>query len=661
MSKHLILGNGNLLVGLDKYAFVRDLYFPFVGLENHIGGRHMHRVGVWVDGTLEWLNHPHWNVRVGSEREALSGSTSAVNDAMGVDVVMTDTVYNEKNIFLRKVTVTNKRDVRREIKVYFGQEFEIYQSHQGDTGFFDPLHHAIVHYNGRRVFLANGSIDGQSFTDYTTGIFEIEGKEGSYRDAEDGMLSQNPIEYGRTDSVIGFYASWGPGESKDVYYWMTVADTIKGATELHYYVVEKSPEHLMRTTHDFWRAWVNKYKFNFRGLSEAEVSLFKKSLLIVRAHADNRGGIIASADSDMLQNGRDTYGYVWPRDAVFAVMALDGAGDTNVAKRFFEFCDATLSSDGYFMHKYRPDRSLGSSWHPWVKNGTMELPIQEDETALVLYALRHYYDISKDIEFIESVYTTLIKKSADFMVRYRDARTGLPKSSYDLWEEKFGTSTFTSATVYGGLSAAAYFADVLGKKDDYKKYSSAAEEVKNGIMAYLYDKGSGNFHKMIVTKDNTTVFDSVIDASSVYGVFKFKILAPDDARLVRAVENMKEKLSRSGTGGITRYENDRYYNDNPAGSPGNPWFVTTLWLAQYYVARAKKESDFDEVKKWLAWTAKNALHSGVLSEQLRAETGEQLSATPLAWSHAEYIITIINYLDKMEELGICDKCNPVID
>ena len=39
------------------------------------------------------------------------------------------------------------------------------------------------------------------------------------------------------------------------------------------------------------------------------------------------------------------------------------------------------------MHKYRPDKSLGSSWHPWVRNGKPELPIQEDETALVIYAL----------------------------------------------------------------------------------------------------------------------------------------------------------------------------------------------------------------------------------------------------------------------------------
>ena len=42
-------------------------------------------------------------------------------------------------------------------------------------------------------------------------------------------------------------------------------------------------------------------------------------------------------DSDTLQHGKDTYAYVWPRDAAYAALALDRAGDTNVAERFFTF------------------------------------------------------------------------------------------------------------------------------------------------------------------------------------------------------------------------------------------------------------------------------------------------------------------------------------
>ena len=196
-------------------------------------------------------------------------------------------------------------------------------------------------------------------------------------------------------------------------------------------------------------------------LGQEVIGLFQKSLLIMRAHVSGNGAIIASGDSNTLQKGKDTYCYVWPRDAAIAALALSEAGDTHVAKLFFSFCDRVISADGYFMHKYSPDESLGSSWHPWLRAGQFQLPIQEDGTALVLHTLWRYYEISKDLEFIETIYNSLIKLTADFLVLYRDERTGLPKPSYDLWEERFGITTFTASSVTGALRAAAKFASLL--------------------------------------------------------------------------------------------------------------------------------------------------------------------------------------------------------
>ncbi len=659
MPKSLALGNGNMLVCLDKHAQVRDLFFPYVGLENHVGGAYVHRVGVWVDGEMRWLSHPSWKVSVNCGKDALVSNIKATNSDLKIDLNFIDAVYNEKDIFLRKVTVYNKSDKRREVKLYFGHEFEIYESHRGDTSYFDPIGHSVIHYNGRRVFLINGRYEDRGFDDYTTGIFKIEGREGSFKDAEDGMLSQNPIEHGLTDSVVGFYFSIGPNENKEVYYWMTVSETIKGAQDLNDYILKKSPEHLIRTTADFWKAWVNKYNFSFYGLDESAVLLFKKSLFNIRAHTDNRGAIIASGDSDMLQSGRDTYSYMWPRDGAFSAIALDMAGDTNVTRRFFEFCNNVITDDGYLMHKYRPDESLGSSWHPWVRGGDVQLPIQEDETALVIYALWKHYEIAKDLEFVEKIYNSLIKNAADFMVEYRDKETGLPKPSYDLWEEKLGISTFSCATVYGALIAAANFAKILGKRKSEAIYRETAEEIKQAILKYLYDEESGTFHKMVNFKDGEIIYDRTLDMSSVYGIFAFDVLDVEDKRLERAVKNVESRLiCKTYVSGVVRYEGDPFHR-RAENVPGNPWFITTLWLAQYYIKKAKKESDFNEVKKWLDWTVDNSRASGVLSEQLDPYSGEQLSAAPLTWSHAEFVITVIKYLDKMEELGLCKKCDPL--
>lgn len=660
MSRSIVLSNGELCVALDKNASVRDIYYPHVGLEDHVRGHYIHRVGVWIDGQMSWLSDdPAWQIAISCEEEALASSIVARHPGLQVELSFKDVVYNERPVFIRRVTVTNEADRDREIKLYFAHQFEIYKSHGSDTAYFDPISHSIIHYKGRRVFLIGAALDNEPFQDYATGRTNFQGKEGSHRDADDGQLSKNPIEHGPADSVIGLYGTYVAGQSRTAYYWLAAAQSIADAEELNQYVVKKSPEHIVRTTADYWRAWVNAYEWNFYGLKPEHVALFKRSLMYVRAHVDIDGGIIASVDSDMLQYGLDTYSYVWPRDSAYTALTLDRAGDTNVAKRFFEFCRATITDQGYFMHKYLPDRSLGSSWHPWIKDGKFQLPIQEDETALVIYALREHYAHSRDLEFLEMMFSSLVEKAADFLVEYRDPETKLPQPSYDLWERKRGTSTFTSSTVYGALVAAAELSKILGKEKHEARYQKAAKEIQEGILTHLWDEKSGVFVNMLNREGGESVYDRTIDISSCYGVFSFGVLPENDIRLARAWDTSVRVLSDGiATGGLARFENDDYYRV-PGPSTGNPWILTTLWYAEYLIANARAEADFERVREIFSWVVRHAQSSGVLSEQLHPQTGEQICAAPLTWAHAEYVSTVLKYLDRLEELGIARGTNPV--
>jgi len=651
-----ILGNGSLLVALDGFGQVRDLYFPHVGLEDHVRDGARNRIGVYVDGEVSWFgDDDRWVIDMSIHEDSLSSSLTARNEAMGVELLFTDTVYNESPIFIRKVVVRNLWDSSRELKVYFGQEIEIHRSPVGGSAYYDPADGTLIHYKGKRVFLVGGMIGDSPISDYAIGLSGYAEKEGTFRDAEDGLLSKNSIEHGPVDSVIGFYGTYNGQEEKTIHYWLCAGESLERAKELHAYLLKKTPAHLIRTSGSYWHAWVNKYTWSFYGLTPEQIALFKKSLMLVRAHVDDDGGIIASPDSDMLQGGKDTYAYVWPRDAAYAAMALDHAGDPNVAKRFFSFCQNVIRDEGYFMHKYLPDGSLGSSWHPWVKDGKTQLPIQEDETALVIYALNEHYKHSKDLEFLETLYNPLVAKAADFMVTYRDKATGLPLPSYDLWEEQRGVSTFTASAVYGALMAAAEMATLLGKDKSAKRYREAADEVRSGILAHLYDEKSGTFVKLLDPDTNQP--DTTLDVSSVYGVFSFGVLPADDPRLARAFDATFAALSVGvEIEGIGRYENDAYYRTSDGS---NPWFVTTLWYAEYLTARAKTEEELEAVKNIFTFVVNRALPSGILSEQLDPKTGAQLSVAPLMWSHAAYVTAVLKYLDKLEGLGVCVACNPI--
>lgn len=657
MARSAILGNGQMLVALDNRGSLRDLYFPYVGLEDQVRGHYIHRVGVFVDGQMSWLSDDKsWRIEIYTEDEALASRIVAVNENLKVSLNFKDLVYNERNIFIRRVEVKNLDKRSREIKLYFSHQFELYKSHGGDTAYFDPVRHAIVHYKGQRIFLINGEMDKMPFSDFSIGLANFQGHEGTHKDADDGALSKNPIEHGPVDSVVGFYYFYSGEETKTIHYWVVAAKTMSEAHSLNDYILRKTPDHLVKTTSDFWKAWVNKFDFHFHNLSDEEVILFKKSLMVIRAHADKEGGIIASTDSDMLQQGKDTYSYVWPRDGAYTASAFSKSGDFQVARRFFQFCNDVLTDGGYLMHKYLPDKSLGSSWHPWIRNGQFQLPIQEDETASVLVSLLEYYKESKDIEFIESIYNSFIEKAADFLVGYRDKKTKLPKGSYDLWEEKYGTSTYTCASVYGALMASAEFSRMLGKLAHESNYKKAADEIKEGIMTHLYKENEGVFIKMINLDDNSLAEDKTLDMSSVFGIFYFGVLDISDERLKMAMDTTWKRLS-SGirTGGLARYEGDNYFRTRH-DVPGNPWFITTLWYSQYLTASAKNEEDIKKVEEIFAWVLNHAEKSGMLSEQLDPESGRQVCASPLTWSHAEYINSVAVFLRKIKELGICSEC-----
>jgi GH15 family glucan-1,4-alpha-glucosidase len=614
-------------------------------------GNYVHRIGVFVDGKISWLDNPSWRITNGLDETTSIGSFFAENLELGISISSRDAVHNESNIFLRHFTVQNLKSNTRNVKLYLSQQFRIHESRRGDTGFFDPRVNAIIHYKGDTTFLVNAISEGKSFQSYNIGLFGIEGKEGTYLDANDGVLERNPIEHGSVDSVIELSFSIPGNASNEAYYWIVCGASIPEVHQLDELVLSEGPDRLIASTDAYWEAWLDKEQTDLSPLPIELQRLYRRSLTVMRAHTDNRGGIIASSDTDMLHHGRDTYGYVWPRDAAIIAHTFDKAGYRDVATRFFEFMADRLDPSGYLMHKYRPDGALGSSWHPWIINGEARLPIQEDETATVLFVLWEYYEKNRNIEFIESMYNKFIEPAAEFMCEYTESVTGLPQASFDLWEEKYGTSTYTSASVYGGLMAAAKFANLLGKDDSSRTYQAIAQRMQTAIGTVLFDEEQGIFVKHVLHKeDGELEYDKTVDSSSLYGLLFFRVFEMTDEKVERMMKAVEDRLQVHGNSkGFVRYEKDAYYRMQDAESP-NPWVITTLWVARYHIERAEKLTDLEYPMELLAWTCSHATSGGVLAEQMHPDTREQLSTAPLVWSHAEYVLAVQAYLEKVKEL-----------
>ncbi|UJS16757.1 MAG: glycoside hydrolase family 15 protein [Candidatus Jettenia sp.] len=668
MPRDIPVGNGSLLVTFDADYTIRDLYYPHVGKENHTMGNPS-RFGVWTREGFSWVNARDWKLALGYVKETLVTSVRAFHEKLGLQLVCNDVVDFEKNIYMRKVTVRNLRDERREIRLFFHQDLSVMENEVGDTVFYDAKLNCLIHYKGPRYFLINCSAgDVWGVREHAIGIKRHHGAEGTWRDAEDGILGGNPIAQGSVDSTIGVSMEIPPYKESVAYYWIAVGNTYHEVDGLNDILLSEKPQKIIDRTASYWHHWVNKEEFNFGNLPQDIVDLFKRSLLTVATQIDNGGAIIAANDSDIRQYAKDTYSYMWPRDGALVTYAMLKAGYTTLCRKFFDFCAhvitpynfcaSVLIENGFLLHKYNPDGSFGSSWHPWVKGEEIHVPIQEDETALVLWVIWQYYDMYRKIDVIRPLYYSLIEKAADFLVSYRDEQTGLPLPSYDLWEERRGILSFTAATVYGGLMAAANLSDIFYHTRKSTIYRQTAVQIKAAIDKHLYSEQHKRFLRMIYPKkEGGYEIDATIDAS-LYGMFAFGVYDPNDIKVQNTMKAIEETLwVKTKIGGIARYEQDSYQRvANDSGIPGNPWIICTMWMAQYYIATAKSLEELEKVTNYLRWAVSRALPSGVLAEQINPFTGVPVSVSPLTWSHATVVQTVMDYLEKLQELHTCEQC-----
>ncbi|MFB6245147.1 MAG: glycoside hydrolase family 15 protein [Candidatus Nanohaloarchaea archaeon] len=638
MVRHLALGNGSLLVNLDDSLRVRDLYFPYAGQENHVRGK-AHRIGVMAEG-FSWIED--WDTEPEYRQDTILGDSKAVNSMEGLEMRFRDTVECEKNVFLREIEVKNLEDREREIEVFMHQNFDLYGTGMADTCFYHPDHSGIIHYKKSRYVMA------ELKTADCEGDLEQHGiyREDPSSDIERGELNGNPIAQGDVQSAISMKLRLEPESSEKIYYWINTGSDLHSVLDLNEQVEERI-EDFFRQTEMCWKGFVGSIDRKIDHMEDHIREQFKRSVLVVRGQTNDNGAITAANDSENLEFNQDKYGYVWPRDAALVAEVMATAGFDDLVRPFFDFAEQAIEDDGYMLHKYNPDGSLGSSWHSWVdEEGEKRLPIQEDETALTVWALYRFFEETGDREILEEKWDSLVKPAADFMVDFFDSNQHLPEPSYDLWEERHYVSTFTVASVYAGLRAAAKIADEIG--EDGLRYRSVAEEIKEEGLENLRSEETERYVRGI---DDGEKLDEV--SAPMLFLEKFGLVDEEDEYFQNTFNAVRYDLSPdTEVGGIARYREDYYHNvtDDFDRVPGNPWIICTLWVAQHLLRTAETEEELDEAMDYMHWTCSNSLDTGLLPEQVDPFTGEGKSVAPLTWSHTTFIETALIYSRKKQEI-----------
>lgn len=593
MPRPLVYGDGHLLVQCDHRGNIRDFSWP-IGIWNHLSGRAV-RVGVWAEGGFSWLDAAGWERSHRYESvDPLIGFETHESVELGVRLEIAswvERVSPPTGLFRRTFKLVNLRDQAREVRLFVTHDFRLMESDIGDCALWHPVLEGVVHFKGAVSILAR--LEGAD--QYACGITEFGDLEGTWRDAEDGELSGNPIAQGSVDSTIRSCAALEAHGSNSLEYELRVAERMEDLGPFGWGnpalpCQERVPEG--------------------REGYEASETL---DLAIIRTQIANTGAVLAANDSDIMQTNRANYSYCWPRDAANVLDEILERGHRKEAERFIAWAERTIAGKPFFLQKYRADGTVGATWHPW----TLGLPIQQDETASVVSLVAKFGTIQ------ESTFDALVRKPLEFFLTFRDSK-GLPLPSYDLWEERRGVHAHTVATVIAAFRDGAALA--TGEDEKYL-WSEAAREMTAAFRRHLVCPETGRIFRN--TDDRTT-----IDAATL--LVEFLDVLPKDDPIIAANRTAVEAglWVHTEVGGLARYQGDYYFRVSD-DVPGNPWIITTLWLAQSYVLAG----DESRAQNLLAWADRHADATGILPEQVHPYTGEPLSVAPLTWSHAERLRT----------------------
>jgi len=343
------------------------------------------------------------------------------------------------------------------------------------------------------------------------------------------------------------------------------------------------------------------------------------------------------------------YHAVWSRDLYHVASAFDALGDRASANRALDYLfNVQQKLDGSF-----PQNS-------WVDGRPIGGGLQMDQVALPIVLA---YQLQRTDR---RTWLKHIKPAADFILRKG------PATGQDRWEEKPGYSPATIAAEVAGLVCAARIAALNNDPTSANTYLKTADAWLHNVERWTATRGrdrDGHYYlritenddpddgaKMEINSSSRVVDERAIVDAGFLELVRLGIKPPDDPLVVESLALIDQLLKVETPGGSAwyRYNHDAYGETSDGGNYDGRTGVGRLWTllngerGEYDVARGDLTAARHRLDAMMAF----ANDGMMLPEQVwdRGESprsefrfGEGTgSATPLAWSMAQFIRLAIN-------------------
>ena len=620
-----IIGNQNLTASYNTKGELLRMLYPNTDYKQMIDFYH---VGLKInDSGIVYLHEDINNVY---EQHYIEGTnilnTEIINTYFNLKILQTDFVSIKENIIVKRYKFTNENSIDLDIDFLVHSSLVTTQNNKV-SGLCK--NDALMQYNHDYIVstFSKQKIKSSQINNTRANI-----KSGQIEDKDYiGMSQDSSISY-----EIGTIK---PQETKEFELIIYVEENKTGLNEL-----EKNIERIkkidLKTEQENVKKYWKKYLKTHDGL-ELELAetpknrkikeIYERTILLFPLLTNKEtGGISAAIEVDEDLNNCGRYNYCWPRDALFITNAMDILKMEKESDKFYKvFCKNTQSRDGMWEQRFFTDGRLAPCWG-----------YQIDETANVIYGVYNHYKAVNDKKILKDN-LRMCEKALNYLEKYMKdliEETHKFHVSYDLWEMCEGVHLYSIASIFAAFDSMIKIYEEL--KEEFTKNRVKQENVNNKkeelrqelvkireyILLHFYDENKKSFVR--------NLDDKKIDISILGLVIPFNIFTPKEKKILNTVERINMTL-RTYTGGYTRFEVDHYMN-------GNPWVITTLWMANYYLEADEKT----KAKECFDLVVKTCAKHGFLPEQINNEKMAPAWVIGLGWSHAMYIITLKKFIEK---------------
>lgn len=241
------------------------------------------------------------------------------------------------------------------------------------------------------------------------------------------------------------------------------------------------------------------------------------------------------------------------------------------------------------------------------------------------------------------------------------------EANFDLWEEVLGDHFFTAMAQRQALSDGAELARQLNDEEAAIYYEIQANLIDNQLKQHLDHKNKLIQATLLPHSGPQKAFE--LDTSIILGILlnpqNKGVFSPHHTYVKNTVKALHEQfnlmfpINNNHSGAILfgRYPGDTYDGYN-TDSKGNPWFILTATMAEYYFTLADNlemtQTNKPLILKYLDTgdhylkLIKKYAPEMKISEQINLETGTQQGATSLTWSYVS-VLRALHLREKLDQ------------